>query len=71
MNHHHKRILDYMQQHGSITDNEAKAISIGRLSARIMELRRQGNPIVTEFEQGKNQFGERVRYARYRMGART
>ena len=71
MNHHHQRILDYMRTHGSITQGEADTISVKRLSARIMELRGQGLPIVTELERGKNKYGEAVRYARYRMGARA
>lgn len=31
-------------------------------------MRKDGHPIITEVENGKNRYGEPTRYARYRMG---
>ena len=59
-------ILDYIDQHGSITDNEARDLfACNRLSGRIYDLRALGIDIRTEIVQGKNRFGNPVRYARY------
>lgn len=62
-------ILDYIQQYGSITNAEAVTdLGIGRLAARVEELRKQGYPIATVMEQGKNRRDEPVVYARYIIG---
>ena len=60
------RILKYLNDHGSITQDEADGLKVKRLSARIFDLRNQGHEIVTDTIRGKNEYG-RTSYARYRM----
>lgn len=43
---------------------------IMRLASRIDELRKAGHPIVTDTEEALNRYGEKTRFARYRMAAR-
>lgn len=61
------RILQFIEEHGSITELDARNMkpSILRLSARILDLRTQGNNIVTEIITGKNEYGT-WRCARYK-----
>lgn len=60
------RILKYLQERGSITQDEADGLKVKRLSARIFDLRNKGHEIVTDTIRGKNEYG-RTSYARYRM----
>lgn len=61
-------ILNYIDQNGSITDNEARDLfCCHRLSARIHDLRLLGVNIVTDRLTGKNRYGT-YSYARYRRG---
>ena len=63
-----KRLLEYMEDFGSITQKQADAeLGIGRLGARIWDLRAGGHKITTRMVTGKNRFGERTRYAEYRL----
>ena len=61
------RLTNYLRTHkGGITQREAtRELSIGRLSARIEELRRKGIDIRDEYETNVNRYGERTRYKRY------
>lgn len=61
------RVLQFMQENGSITSLEAfKELGITRLSARIHTLRhKRGFNILAKSETFKNRFGEPVRYYRY------
>ena len=62
----HDRIMKYMEEHGSISASEALyALSCGRLSARIHELRKSGIDIRGDYVTSKNQFGEPVSFKRY------
>lgn len=56
-------ILRYLRAQGSVTQQEAYHAHLGtRLSARIIELRREGYTVLTEWEtDGK------ARWARYRL----
>lgn len=63
-----KRILQYMKIHGSISQGEAYKIGIGRLSARIMELRIAGYNIRCEMILGEDEYGP-YRYGRYYLEA--
>ena len=64
-----ERIRQYLDDFGSITQLEAmKDLGVMRLTARIWEMQRAGEPIVTEWETGKNRYGQATRYARYRLG---
>lgn len=62
------RILDYMQRHGGITAAEAfQHLGVMRLSARIKDLKEDGIEIVTQSIESVNRYGEKVRFARYKV----
>lgn len=62
------RILRHMKDYGSITSDEAKDMyGVARLASRTNDLRAQGVAITTETVTGKNRYGEKTRYARYRL----
>ncbi len=64
-----ERILEYLEEFGSITQLDALSdLGIMRLASRISDLRRLGYPIVSEIETVQNRFGEKVHIKRYRMG---
>ncbi len=61
-----QRILQYIEQFGSITPLEAYGdLGITKLATRISEMRKSGMEFKIEMVQGKNRFEEPVRYARY------
>ena len=63
-----QRILDYINDFGSITQLEAlRDIGVMRLASRISDLRKQGYSIVSEVEAVKNRYGEKCRIKRYRL----
>lgn len=63
-----QRILDYMQQFGSISSLEAfNDLGVVRLAARIHDLRGAGYSIVSEIRSSKNRFGEKVYFKVYRL----
>jgi hypothetical protein len=65
------RVLAYIDKFGSITQREAlNVLGVARLASRVNDLRKLGHPIISEVVVGKNKFGEKTRWARYRMGAR-
>lgn len=65
-----ERILDYIDQHGSITRAEAMSeCGIANFTARISELRQQGVKLDVETVSRKNRYGESVRFARYRRAS--
>lgn len=65
-----QRILDYIDQFGSITQLEAlRDIGVMRLASRISDLRKQGFPIVSETDTVENRFGEKCRVKRYSYGS--
>ena len=62
---HYDRILNHLNQYGSITSWEAiREYGITRLSAVIYELRKEYN-IVSTFETTKNRYGDKISYAKY------
>lgn len=62
------RIIEYMKKHKGITSQDAfKDLGITRLSARIKELRDMGYDISTIMIDGKNRYGEPVRYGLYKL----
>ena len=62
------RVLDYMNEHGGITQREADDnFGITRLPSRIHDLRRKGYNIVDEWVKVANRFGEPCRVKRYRL----
>lgn len=61
-------VLKHLENHGSITPMDAlEEYRCFRLAAVIFRLRKDGHNIITVEEQGRNKFGQRVRYARYRL----
>lgn len=65
-----ERILDYIDEFGSITQLEAlKDLGVMRLASRVSDLRRQGYPIQSKVERVKNRYGETCRVKRYSMGS--
>lgn len=62
-------VLDYITEFGSITPIDAfRDLGVTRLAAKIFELKKDGHDIEKVIETGKNRFGNRTRYARYRFG---
>lgn len=60
------RIINYIRQFGSITSLEAyKDLGITQLGARIDQLKKEGYVFKTEWETGKNRFGEKINFKRY------
>ena len=64
-----QRVLDYIDQFGSITQYEAlKDLGIMRLASRVSELKKRGHKIKGEMITVKNRFGENCSVKRYSMG---
>lgn len=65
-----ERILQYLDEHGSITRAEAMSeLGIANFTARVSDLRRAGVELDTETVFQKNRYGEKVKYFRYRRKA--
>ena len=65
-----ERIRKYLDDFGSITQLEAiRDIGVMRLGARIWEMVRAGEQIITEWETSNNRYGQPTRYARYRRAS--
>ena len=63
-----ERILRHLADYGSITSLEAvNEYGIMRLASRVVDLKKMGYPIISEYESALNRYGERVSYSRYRM----
>lgn len=61
-------LIDYLTRHGTITPNEAlSALGIGRLSARVLDLKHAGFGIATEIIEVQTRFGT-AKVARYSIG---
>lgn len=64
-----QRVLDYIEQFGSITQYEAlKDLGIMRLASRVSELKKNGHNITGHMITVKNRFGENRSVKQYRMG---
>lgn len=64
-----ERVLNYMQDFGSITQLEAlKDLGVMRLASRISDLKKMGYPIVSNVEAVKNRYDENCYIKRYRLG---
>ena len=60
------RIMEYLDENGSITPLEAmQCLGVMRLAARIEELKHDGVPIVMIRENVTNRWGEKTSFARY------
>lgn len=63
-----QRILDYMQQFGSISTLEAfRDLGVARLASRIHDLKMMGYSITSEVKASKNRYGETTHYSVYRL----
>ena len=61
-----QRIIDYINQFGSITSKDAyDDLGITQLATRIKELKEQGYKFETKWESSKNRYGEKVDFKRY------
>jgi hypothetical protein len=64
-----QRILDYINEFGSITQIDAlRDIGCMRLASRISDLRSRGYDIVSELVPVKNRYGETCHIKRYKFG---
>ena len=62
------KIVKYLQDFGSITPVQAmQDLGVMRLAARISDLEAEGWEIEHERETGRNRYGEKTSYARYRL----
>lgn len=61
-----ERVLDYVEQFGSITTREAFIdLGIARLASRIYDLEKLGHHFNRETVKSKNRYGEDTHYTRY------
>lgn len=70
MNDQTDLLLGYLKTNKTITAAEAmNVLGIGRLSARIFDLRAEGYDIRLTIKTGTNRFGKPVHYGEYRLEA--
>ena len=63
-----ERIIDYINEFGSITTREAfNDLGCTRLASRIHDLKRKGYEFNKQYETGKNRYGDAVSYIRYSL----
>lgn len=63
-----ERILDYIEEFGSITQLEAlRDLGVMRLASRISDLKRLGYPIISTTVSVKNRYEERCTIKRYAL----
>ena len=64
-----ERVLNWMRSKGEITSVTAYTeLGIIQLPKRIWNLKRRGYKIKTEWREGKNRFGDKVRFCAYSLG---
>jgi len=64
-----QRVLNHLESFDSMTPMQAiEGYGITRLASVIYDLRGAGYDITTETVQSTNRFGDKVSYARYRLG---
>lgn len=63
-----EKVLQYMNDTGAVTPLDAyREFGIMRLAAVVFRLKEQGYPIETTIKAMKNRYGDKVRFAEYRM----
>lgn len=63
-----QRILDYIEEFGSITQLDAlKDLGVMRLASRISDLKSNGYPITSTVEAVTNRYGEKSYIKRYSL----
>ena len=61
-------VLEHIRRYGGITAAEAmNEYGIGRLSARIWDLRHDGIEIINDRQKSRNRYGKAVTFDRYRV----
>lgn len=61
-----KAVLNHLLTKGSLTQAQAvRLYGCYRLSARILNFRKMGYTIATEYKTGKTRYGTKVNYANY------
>ncbi len=63
----HQKILNYLRNHGEISQREAYFMGIGRLASRIHDLKNQGHCIITEMREATNADGSKTHVAFYHL----
>lgn len=64
-----ERVVDWMKRKGEITSAIAYTeLGIIQLPKRIWNLKRMGYTIKTEWREGKNRYGDKVRFCAYSLG---
>ena len=64
-----EKIIEYIQENGSITPVDAlKEIGCMRLASRMCDIKKMGYAVNKKMETATNRNGERVMYARYTIG---
>ena len=64
-----ERVLDWMKRKGEITSATAyNELGVIQLPKRIWNLKRRGYKIVTAWREGKNRYGNKVRFCAYSLG---
>lgn len=62
------RVLDYLDEKGSITQLEAlQELGVMRLASRISDLKKKGYPIRSDVVAVKNRYGESCHIKRYSL----
>ena len=65
-NKQHRRIADFIiDNHGITGKDAAECLGIMSFTKRISEMNALGYPLIYEWEESKNRYGERVRYKRW------
>jgi hypothetical protein len=65
-----QRVIDYIEENGSITQIEALAeLGVMRLASRVSELKKQGHLITSEIVTVTNRYGEKCRVKKYSLGS--
>lgn len=67
-----ERVLDYIEEFGSITQMDAlRDLGVMRLASRISDLKKKGYPICSEVEPVKNRYGETSYIKRYSLAGES
>lgn len=67
INSQNKRILAILKEGGEISQRDAYKLGIYRLSGRIFDLKKTGEPIITTIRKVENADGTFARVAFYRL----
>lgn len=61
-----ERILQYIEENGSITQLDAlREFGCMRLASRMCDIKKMGYPVTKIMEKSKNRYGDPITYARY------